>query len=214
MKKRRAKVTTPNDPTIRRAIYTRKSSDDGLQQEFNSLDAQREAAEAYIASQKNEGWVVLPDRYDDGGYTGGNLERPALRRLLTDIAAGKIDCVVVYKVDRLSRSFMDFAKIMETFERHKVSFVSVTQHFNTTHSMGRLTLNILLSFAQFEREIIGERIRDKIAALRAKGKWTGGARTDETGDQGEGESDEGAHAYIRRKVDADRSCHCEAGMVF
>jgi len=156
------------------AIYTRKSSDEGLQQDFNSLDAQREAAEAYIASQKAEGWVCLPERYDDGGFTGGNMERPALRRLLADIDAGKIDCVVVYKVDRLSRSLMDFARIVETFERHNVSFVSVTQHFNTTNSMGRLTLNILLSFAQFEREIIGERIRDKIAASRQRGKWTGG----------------------------------------
>ena len=174
MTRHRTKVTVASGPAIRCAIYTRKSGEEGLQQEFNSLDAQREAAEAYIASQKNEGWVALPDRYDDGGYTGGNIERPALLRLLTDIDAGKIDCIVVYKVDRLSRSLMDFAKIMETFERHKVSFVSVTQHFNTTHSMGRLTLNILLSFAQFEREIIGERIRDKIAASRAKGKWTGG----------------------------------------
>jgi site-specific DNA recombinase len=160
--------------TVRCAIYTRKSSDEGLQQEFNSLDAQREAAEAYIASQKAEGWVCLPDRYDDGGFTGGNMERPALRRLLSDIEAGKVDCVVVYKVDRLSRSLMDFARIVEVFERQNVSFVSVTQHFNTTHSMGRLTLNILLSFAQFEREIIGERIRDKIAASRQRGKWTGG----------------------------------------
>lgn len=164
----------PTAPTIRCAIYTRKSSDEGLQQEFNSLDAQREAAEAYVASQKAEGWTCLRDRYDDGGFTGGNMERPALQRLLADIEAGRIDCVVVYKVDRLSRSLMDFARIMETFERHSVSFVSVTQHFNTTHSMGRLTLNILLSFAQFEREIIGERIRDKIAASRQKGKWTGG----------------------------------------
>lgn len=161
-------------PAIRCAIYTRKSSDDGLQQEFNSLDAQREAAEAYIASQKNEGWVALPDRYDDGGFTGGNIDRPALQRLLADIKASKVDCIVVYKVDRLSRSLMDFARIMETFDRHEVSFVSITQHFDTTHSMGRLTLNILLSFAQFEREIIGERIRDKIAASRKKGKWTGG----------------------------------------
>lgn len=161
-------------PTVRCAIYTRKSSEEGLAQEFNSLDAQREAAEAYIASQKAEGWVALPDRYDDGGYTGGNMERPALRRLLTDVEAGKIDCIVVYKVDRLSRSLMDFARIMEAFDKHTVSFVSVTQHFNTTHSMGRLTLNILLSFAQFEREIIGERIRDKIAASRQRGKWTGG----------------------------------------
>ncbi len=161
-------------PTIRCAIYTRKSSDEGLQREFNSLDAQREAAEAYIASQKAEGWVCLPERYDDGGFTGGNMERPALRRLLADLEAGGIDCVVVYKVDRLSRSLLDFARIMEAFERRNVSFVSVTQHFNTTNSMGRLTLNVLLSFAQFEREIIGERIRDKIAASRARGKWTGG----------------------------------------
>jgi len=164
----------PKPPVIRCAIYTRKSSDEGLQQEFNSLDAQREAAEAYIVSQKAEGMIALTQRYDDGGYTGGNMERPAILRLMTDIDAGKIDCVVVYKVDRLSRSLMDFARIMETFERHKVSFVSVTQYFNTTHSMGRLTLNILLSFAQFEREIIGERIRDKIAASRQRGKWTGG----------------------------------------
>ncbi len=175
MSRRRAKVASPSTGlAIRCAIYTRKSSEEGLQQEFNSLDAQREAAEAYIASQKAEGWTCLPDRYDDGGYTGGNMERPALQRLLADIEAGKIDCVVVYKVDRISRSLMDFARIVETFERHDVSFVSVTQHFNTTHSMGRLTLNILLSFAQFEREIIGERIRDKIAASRARGKWTGG----------------------------------------
>ena len=171
MSKRRTSVkTAASRPTIRCAIYTRKSSEDGLQQEFNSLDAQREAAEAYIASQKAEGWLCLPDRYDDGGFTGGNIDRPGLQRLLTDIDAGKVDCVVVYKVDRLSRSLMDFARIVETFERHNVSFVSVTQHFNTTHSMGRLTLNILLSFAQFEREIIGERIRDKIAASRARGK--------------------------------------------
>jgi len=159
---------------IRCAIYTRKSTDEGLDQEFNSLDAQREAAEAYIASQKHEGWVCLPDRYDDGGFTGGNMERPALRRLVTDIEQGRIDCIVVYKVDRLSRSLMDFAKIMGTLEEHEVSFVSVTQQFNTTTSMGRLTLNILLSFAQFEREIISERTRDKIAATRRKGKWSGG----------------------------------------
>jgi len=171
----RAKKKTPAKTTIRCAIYTRKSSEEGLDQEFNSLDAQREAAEAFIASQKAEGWTALPDRYDDGGYSGGSIERPALERLLRDIDAGKVDCVVVYKVDRLSRSLMDFARIMETFERHGVSFVSVTQQFNTTHSMGRLTLNILLSFAQFEREIIGERIRDKLAAQARKGKWTGGA---------------------------------------
>ncbi|MCL2646853.1 MAG: recombinase family protein [Phycisphaerales bacterium] len=156
------------------AIYTRKSTDEGLEQEFNSLDAQRESAEAYIASQRAEGWTVVPDRYDDGGYSGGDMERPALDRLLRDINDDKVDCVVVYKVDRLSRSLLDFAKIMETFDRHGISFVSVTQQFNTTHSMGRLTLNILLSFAQFEREIIGERIRDKLAAQARKGKWTGG----------------------------------------
>ncbi len=160
---------------IRCAIYTRKSTEEGLEQEFNSLDAQRESAEAYITSQKAEGWVCLPDKYDDGGFTGGNMERPALKRLLADITAGKIDCVVVYKVDRLSRSLMDFARMVEVFEKHHVSFVSVTQQFNTTHSMGRLTLNILLSFAQFEREIISERTRDKIAAARKRGQWSGGA---------------------------------------
>jgi len=159
---------------IRCAIYTRKSSEEGLDQEFNSLDAQREAGEAYIASQKNEGWVCSTDRYDDGGFSGGSMERPALARLLQDVEAGKIDCVVVYKVDRLSRSLLDFARIMEAFDRKGVSFVSVTQQFNTTSSMGRLTLNILLSFAQFEREIIGERIRDKIAAQKRRGKWAGG----------------------------------------
>ena len=163
----------PHSP-VRCAIYTRKSTDDGLDQEFNSLDAQREAAEAYIRSQAGEGWTLVPDRYDDGGFTGGNLDRPALRHLLADIEAGKVDCVVVYKVDRLSRSLLDFARLMETFERHGMSFVSVTQQFNTATSMGRLILNVLLSFAQFEREIIGERIRDKIAATRRRGKWTGG----------------------------------------
>ena len=168
------KAPTPATPVVRCAIYTRKSSEEGLGQEFNSLDAQRESGEALVASQKNEGWVCLPARYDDGGFSGGNMDRPALARLLADMAGGKVDCVVVYKVDRLSRSLLDFARIMETFDRHKVSFVSVTQQFNTTHSMGRLTLNILLSFAQFEREIIGERVRDKISAQRRKGKWTGG----------------------------------------
>lgn len=172
MKRRDGIEVTPK--VIRCAIYTRKSTEEGLDQDFNSLDAQRESAEAFIASQKQEGWVCFPDRYDDGGFTGGNLERPAVTRLLADIDAGKIDCVVVYKVDRLSRSLMDFARMMQTFEKHKVSFVSVTQQFNTTHSMGRLTLNILLSFAQFEREIISERTRDKIAAARRKGKWSGG----------------------------------------
>ena len=173
MSRRGEAKESPPTP-IRCAIYTRKSSDEGLDQEFNSLDAQRESAEAFVASQRAEGWEVNPERYDDGGFSGGTMERPALDRLLRDIEAGKVDCVVVYKVDRLSRSLMDFSRIMETFEKAGVSFVSVTQQFNTTHSMGRLTLNILLSFAQFEREIIGERIRDKVAAQKRKGKWTGG----------------------------------------
>jgi site-specific DNA recombinase len=159
---------------IRCAIYTRKSTEEGLDREFNSLDAQREAGAAYIRSQAHEGWVCVPARYDDGGYTGGNLERPALQRLLTDIAAGHIDCLVVYKVDRLSRSLLDFARLMAVFERHQVAFVAVTQLLNTATSMGRLVLHVLLSFAQFERELIGERTRDKIAAARRKGKWSGG----------------------------------------
>jgi len=159
---------------VRCAIYTRKSSEEGLEQEFNSLDAQREACEAYIASQRHEGWVLVPHRYDDGGVSGGTLERPALKRLIADVEAGRIDVVVVYKVDRLTRSLMDFAKLVDVFERNDVSFVSITQQFNTTTSMGRLTLNILLSFAQFEREVIGERIRDKFAASRRKGMWMGG----------------------------------------
>jgi site-specific DNA recombinase len=137
---------------VRCAIYTRKSTEEGLEQEFNSLDAQRESAEAYIKSQQHEGWICLPDRYDDGGFTGGNMERPALRRLMADIKAGRIDCVVVYKVDRLSRSLLDFAQLMAKFDKHQIAFVSVTQQFNTTNSMGRLMLNVLLSFAQFERE--------------------------------------------------------------
>ena len=161
-------------PLVRCAIYTRKSTEEGLQQEFNSLDAQRESAEAYIKSQQHEGWTCLPDRYDDGGFTGGNMERPALRRLMADIEAGRIDCVVVYKVDRLSRSLLDFAQLMGKFDKHHIAFVSVTQQFNTTNSMGRLMLNVLLSFAQFEREIISERTRDKIAATRRKGNWCGG----------------------------------------
>ncbi len=156
------------------AVYTRKSSEEGLDMAFNSLHAQRESCEAYIASQKPEGWVLVPDAYDDGGISGGTLERPALQRLLADIEAGRIDVVVVYKIDRLSRSLMDFAKLVDVFDRHAVTFVSVTQSFNTTTSMGRLTLNILLSFAQFEREVAGERIRDKIAASRKKGMWMGG----------------------------------------
>ena len=156
------------------AIYTRKSSEEGLQQDFNSLDAQRDACEAYIRSQKQTGWVALPDMYDDGGISGGTMDRPALHRVLADIAAGRIDTVVVYKVDRLTRSLADFAKIVDAFDANGVSFVSVTQQFNTTTSMGRLTLNMLLSFAQFEREVTGERIRDKIAASKQRGIWLGG----------------------------------------
>jgi DNA invertase Pin-like site-specific DNA recombinase len=159
---------------LRCAVYTRKSTEEGLDMQFNSLDAQREACESYVASQKAEGWVLVPDRYDDGGFSGATLDRPALQRLLADIQAGRVDVVVVYKIDRLSRSLMDFAKLVEVFDRNSVTFVSVTQSFNTTTSMGRLTLNILLSFAQFEREVIGERIRDKFAASRRKGMWMGG----------------------------------------
>jgi site-specific DNA recombinase len=163
-----------NSQHIRCAIYTRKSSEEGLEQSFNSLEAQREACRAYVLSQKHEGWTVLANHYDDGGFSGGTMERPGLKQLLTDILASKIDTVVVYKVDRLTRSLTDFSKIIEIFDAQKVSFVSVTQHFNTTTSMGRLTLNVLLSFAQFEREITGERIRDKIAASKKKGMWMGG----------------------------------------
>ena len=164
-----------NTKTILRcAIYTRKSSEEGLDQDFNSLHAQREACEAYIASQKHEGWHIVKTHYDDGGFSGGNIERPALKQLLEDIDAGKVNAVVVYKVDRLTRSLTDFAKIIERFDNHNVSFVSVTQQFNTTSSMGRLTLNVLLSFAQFEREVTSERIRDKIAASKKKGMWMGG----------------------------------------
>ncbi len=163
-----------NNRQLNCAIYTRKSTDEGLDKEFNSLDAQRECAEAYIKSQTQEGWHCVPDRYDDGGFTGGNMDRPALRQLLADIEAGKVNCVVVYKVDRLSRSLMDFARMLEVFERNQVAFVSVTQQFNTTNSMVGLMLNVLLSFAQFERELISERTRDKIAAARRKGKWSGG----------------------------------------
>ena len=159
---------------VRCAIYTRKSSDEGLEQSFNSLDAQREACAAYILSQASEGWSALPDIYDDGGLSGGTLVRPALRRLLAEVAAGRVDIIVVYKVDRLTRSLFDFAKLVETFDTAGTSFVSVTQSFNTTTSMGRLTLNMLLSFAQFEREVTAERIRDKIAASKARGMWMGG----------------------------------------
>jgi DNA invertase Pin-like site-specific DNA recombinase len=160
---------------LRCSIYTRKSTEERLDQEFNSLDAQHEACTAYIASQASLGWKAIPKRYDDGGISGGTMERPALQELLTDLRQGKIDVVVVYKIDRLTRSLMDFAKIVEVFDARNVSFVSVTQQFNTTTSMGRLTLNVLLSFAQFEREVTAERIRDKIAASKKKGMWMGGA---------------------------------------
>lgn len=168
------KAAAPITRKLRCAVYTRKSTEEGLEQEFNSLDAQREAGEAYVASQRAEGWVLVPDRYDDGGVSGATLERPALRRLLADIEANRVNLVVCYKIDRLSRSLMDFAKLVDIFDRKAVTFVSVTQAFNTTSSMGRLTLNILLSFAQFEREVIGERIRDKFAASRRRGLWMGG----------------------------------------
>jgi site-specific DNA recombinase len=156
------------------AIYTRKSTEHNLDLEFNSLDAQREACEAYIKSQAHEGWRLIPDHYDDGGLSGASLDRPALQNLLANVRAGKITVVVVYKVDRLTRSLADFAKLVELFDQYGVSFVSITQSFNTTSSMGRLTLNVLLSFAQFEREVIGERVRDKIAASKRKGLWVGG----------------------------------------
>ena len=175
MSRRKLPDTMPASVQKRRcAVYTRKSTDEGLEKEFNTLDAQREACEAYIASQRAEGWMLVRDHYDDGGFSGGTLERPALQRLLRDIEQGLIDVIVVYKIDRLSRSLMDFAKLVEVMDAHGVTFVSVTQSFNTTTSMGRLTLNILLSFAQFEREVIGERIRDKFAASRARGMWMGG----------------------------------------
>src|SRR5277367_936988 len=160
---------------LRCAIYTRKSTEHGLEQEFNSLDAQREACEAYIKSQASQGWKVIPQHYDDPAYSGGNLHRSALKTLLADIEAGKVDVVVVYKIDRLTRSLADFAKLVEAFDARSISFVAVTQQFNTTTSMGRLTLNVLLSFAQFERELSSERVRDKIAASKKKGKWTGGS---------------------------------------
>ena len=156
----------PVQKRIRCAVYTRKSTEEGLEQEFNSLDAQREAGEAYVASQRHEGWTLVLDHYDDGGFSGGTLERPGLKRLMKDIEAGLIDVIVVYKIDRLTRSLTDFAKLVDVFDANTISFVSVTQQFNTTTSMGRLTLNILLSFAQFEREVIGERVRDKVAASK------------------------------------------------
>src|SRR5215831_6232610 len=166
-------ATTQRNGTVRCAVYTRKSSEEGLEQEFNSLQAQREACEAFINSQRHEGWVCLPAAYDDGGFSGATMERPALQQLLADISAGRVDTVVVYKIDRLTRSLADFVKIVEILDARGASFVSVTQQFNTTTSMGRLTLNVLLSFAQFEREVIGERIRDKIAASKKKGMWMG-----------------------------------------
>jgi site-specific DNA recombinase len=175
MRKNNLDAPKPSIARLRCAIYTRKSTEEGLDQEFNSLDAQREAAEAFIQSQRREGWITLPELYDDGGFTGANMDRPALTRLLRAVEAGELDCVVVYKVDRLSRSLLDFTRMLSVFEKHKVSFVAVTQQFNTSTSLGRLTLNILLSFAQFERELIGERTRDKLSAARRKGKWTGGS---------------------------------------
>jgi len=162
-------------PRLRCAIYTRVSTEQGLEQEFNSLDNQREASEAYVKSQAHEGWGLIRNRYDDGGYSGGSMERPGLKRLLDDVRARRLDVIVVYKVDRLTRSLSDFAKLVELFDAHQVSFISVTQAFNTTTSMGRLTLNMLLSFAQFEREVTGERIRDKVAASKKRGIWMGGA---------------------------------------
>ncbi|MEX1231120.1 MAG: recombinase family protein [Planctomycetaceae bacterium] len=174
MARTKTRTTASGTPTTRCAIYTRKSTEDGLEQEFNSLHAQRLAGENYVRSQVAEGWEIIVDDYDDGGFTGANMDRPALGRLMADIEAGKIDCCVVYKVDRLSRSLLDFSRILEKFDKHNVAFVSVTQQFNTANSMGRLMLNVLLSFAQFEREIISERTRDKIAAARRKGKWVGG----------------------------------------
>src|SRR5690349_3495492 len=167
-------MSTPQKKPARCAIYTRKSTEHNLDLEFNSLDAQREACEAYIKSQAHEGWRLIPERYDDGAFSGASLDRPALQQLLTEVASRKVDVIVVYKVDRLTRSLADFAKLVELFDQHGVSFVSVTQSFNTTSSMGRLTLNVLLSFAQFEREVIGERVRDKIAASKRKGLWVGG----------------------------------------
>src|SRR5579863_1046785 len=167
-------MSTRTSKTVRCAVYTRVSTDQGLEQDFNSLDAQYDASQAYIRSQAHAGWTLLRTKYDDGGFSGGNTDRPALQRLLDDVRSGKVDVIVVYKVDRLTRSLADFAKLVELFDAHNVSFVSVTQQFNTTTSMGRLTLNVLLSFAQFEREVTGERIRDKIAASKKRGMWMGG----------------------------------------
>src|SRR6201991_2945516 len=167
-------MTTKKPQVVRCAIYTRVSTDQGLDQDFNSLDAQHDASQAYIKSQAHAGWTLLRGKYDDGGFSGADTDRPALQRLLNEVRAGRIDVIVVYKVDRLTRSLADFAKLVELFDKHDVSFVSVTQQFNTTTSMGRLTLNVLLSFAQFEREVTSERIRDKIGASKRKGLWVGG----------------------------------------
>ena len=170
-------MSAPEGTTKKRqrcAVYTRKSSEEGLDQDYNSIDAQRDAGHAYVASQRAEGWIPVADDYDDPAFSGGNMERPGLKRLMKDIELGKVDIVVVYKIDRLTRSLADFSKMVDVFERQGVSFVSVTQQFNTTTSMGRLMLNVLLSFAQFEREVTGERIRDKIAASKRKGMWVGG----------------------------------------
>ncbi|MCP3998943.1 MAG: recombinase family protein, partial [bacterium] len=174
MAPRRSSAVAKIQPATRCAIYCRKSTTQGLEQEFNSLDAQREAAESYVASQRHENWVVIPDRYDDGGYSGGTTKRPALKQLETDVKAGKIDCIIVYKYDRLSRTMLDFLELLETFKKHDVSFVSVSQRFDTSTPVGQMTMNMLLSFAEFERHIIADRTRDKIQAARRRGRWTGG----------------------------------------
>src|SRR5205085_5635916 len=171
---KKSATATRRNGTVRCAIYTRKSSEEGLEQEFNSLQAQREACEAFIESQRQEGWVCLRAAYDDGGFSGATMDRPALQQLMADLTAGRVDTIVVYKIDRLTRSLADFARIVEALDSRSASFVSITQQFNTTTSMGRLALNVLLSFAQFEREVTGERIRDKIAASKRKGMWMGG----------------------------------------
>ena len=164
-----------NNPVVRCAAYTRKSTDEGLDSDFNSLDAQREACEAYVANQRHEGWVLLPEHYDDPGWSGANMERPALKRLINDIESGKVDMILIYKIDRLSRSLLDFAKLTEIFEQHRVSFTSITQNFSSNTAMGRLTMHVLLSFAAFERDIIAERVRDKIAGAKRRGMFTGGS---------------------------------------
>ncbi|MCP3976725.1 MAG: recombinase family protein, partial [bacterium] len=174
MASRRSSAVAKLQPATRCAIYCRKSTSQGLEQEFNSLDAQREAAESYIASQQHDNWIALPDRYDDGGFSAGTTDRPALKRLRADIKAGQIDCVIVYKFDRLSRRMLDFFQLLDEFEQHSVSFVSVSQRFDTSTPVGKMTMNILLSFAEFERLIIADRTRDKIQAARRRGRWTGG----------------------------------------